>query len=237
MSVLRAAERLRDAVESSAVGSAPFVYNPLRYAWPAHRAYVERFGSGRRRAVLVGMNPGPWGMGQTGVPFGDVAMVRDWMGIGGEVGAPERLHPKRPVTGFATTRSEPSGSRLYGWAKARFGTADRFFSDFFVANHCPLLFFDDEGRNLTPPQLRKADARRIAEACDEHLGEVLEALRPEFVIGVGGYAEERARAVVAARGIDAVVGSVLHPSPASPAANRGWAEQAEAQLRKLGVVA
>jgi single-strand selective monofunctional uracil DNA glycosylase len=33
----------------------------------------------------------------------------------------------------------------------------------------------------------------------------------------------------------APVGQVLHPSPASPKANRGWAAQADAELAALGL--
>lgn len=236
MSVVRAAARLRDACERLDAPVA-HVYNPLAYAWGPHEAYCERFGASPKRAVLVGMNPGPWGMGQTGVPFGDVRMVRDWMGITGEVTPPRRAHPKRPVTGFRCTRAEPSGTRLYGWAQDRYQTARRFFDEFFVVNYCPLLFFDEAGKNLTPPQIGARAMQPVDQACDEHLAAVLETLEPLFVVGVGQYAEERARAVVAARGLAMKVGRVLHPSPASPLANRGWAAQAEAQLRELGVLA
>lgn len=235
MSVLAAAAKLRDACDSLDVPVA-HVYNPLAYAWEPHARYADRFGATKKRAVLVGMNPGPWGMGQTGVPFGDVQWVRDWMGVAGAVAQPAKRHPKRPVTGFACTRREPSGSRLYGWAAQRYQTAARFFSEFYIVNYCPLLFFDKDGKNVTPPQIGARAMEAIDEACDEHLGGVLEALGPLFVIGVGQYAEERARAVVAQRGLAMKVGRVLHPSPASPLANKGWATQAEAQLRDLGVL-
>ena len=235
MSVLRAAAKLRDACDSVDVPVA-HVYNPLSYAWAPHEQYCERYGATKKRAVLVGMNPGPWGMGQTGVPFGDIKIVRDWMGVLGPVAQPKRAHPKRPVQGFACKRSEPSGSRLYGWAQERYQTAERFFDGFFVVNYCPLLFFDEAGKNLTPPQIGARAMQAVDEACDRHLGEVLEALEPLFVVGVGQYAEERARAVVAERGFAMKVGRVLHPSPASPLANKGWAAQAEAQLLALGVL-
>lgn len=236
--LLKAAEALRDAVDGLTFGpKAPFAYNPLVYAWDPHQKYVKRFGKGSsRRGVFVGMNPGPWGMGQTGVPFGDVVKVRDWMGIVGEVDQPPKLHPKRPVQGFATKRREPSGSRLYGWAEARFGAAEAFFSDFYVLNYCPLLFFSPDGKNLTPPDLPKGQTVDLYEACDEHLAAAVEALKPDYLIGVGGFAEGQIRQVVEARGLEVKVGSVLHPSPANPSANRGWAPQAEAQLRKLGVL-
>src|SRR5688572_32536315 len=95
------------------------------------------------------MNPGPFGMAQTGVPFGDVAMVRDWLGIVAAVAKPRDEHPKRPVLGFECQRSEVSGARLWGWARARFGTPQRFFERFFVANYCPLAFMESSGANRT----------------------------------------------------------------------------------------
>lgn len=210
------------------------VYNPLDYAWDPHCAYLERFGGGPKEVLLVGMNPGPWGMAQTGVPFGEVSMVRDWMGIVGEVIAPALQHPRVPVTGFDCHRSEVSGRRLWGWARERFGTAEAFFARFFVVNYCPLMFLDEKGRNVTPDKLPIANRAEFFEGCDRALAAVIRDLAPRFVIGVGAFAEARIRAIVDHPGL--VVGGILHPSPASPAANRGWAPQAEAQLRSLGIV-
>ena len=208
------------------------VYNPLEYAWAPHADYLRRFGQGRKRVVLVGMNPGPFGMVQTGVPFGEVAAVRDWMGIRAEVTAPAAQNPKRPVEGFACTRSEVSGRRLWGLFAERFGPAEAFFAEHFVANYCPLAFFDG-GRNLTPDKLPAAEQGPLLAACDAHLRRVAEILQPEWVIGVGAWAELRAREALA--GLPLRFGRVLHPSPASPAANRGWAEAATRQLVDLGV--
>lgn len=238
MSLLAAARALREACDGLDAG-VPYVYNPLAYMWNGHAAYLERYGQHARprRTVLVGMNPGPHGMAQTGVPFGDVGIVRDWMGITAEHEQPARPHPKRRIDGFACKRREPSGSRLYGWAAQQCGTAQRFFDAFFVVNHCPLLFFDDAGKNLTPPQLGRKKMEEVYAICDDHLGKVIRILRPEFVVGIGAYATQRAKLVLAATGSEAKVGTILHPSPASPAANRGWAPQAEAQLRALGVLA
>jgi single-strand selective monofunctional uracil DNA glycosylase len=53
------------------------------------------------------------------------------------------------------------------------------------------------------------------------------------VIGVGGFAEKRARLALA--GQPCVVGTILHPSPASPLANRGWSKAIEKQLGELGI--
>ena len=209
------------------------VYNPLSYAWAAHEQYILRYASARVRVVFVGMNPGPWGMAQTGVPFGEVETVRDWLGISGEIGRPSREHPKRPVNGFETSRSEVSGRRLWGLFRERFGTPERFFSDHFVANYCPLLFLEESGRNRTPDKLRAAERDALFRACDAHLASLVAALEPEWVIGVGGFAESRIRAAPVAA--HPRIGRVLHPSPASPRANRGWAEAATRELEALGV--
>lgn len=211
-----------------------YVYNPLEYARTPHDLYLERFGAKRKRdAVLVGMNPGPWGMVQTGVPFGDVAMVRDWMGIEAAVGKPPRLHPKRPVDGFACTRREVSGTRLWSFARDRFKTPRRFFSRFYVANYCPLAFFDESGANRTPDRLPLGEREAIISACDRALQRTVAWLQPRYVIGIGVFAETQARRALA--DADVTVGRILHPSPASPLANRGWAPQAAAQLASYGI--
>ncbi len=208
------------------------VYNPLRYAKDPHEQYLTRFGEGTGRAVMLGMNPGPFGMAQTGVPFGEVALARDWLGIEGKVGKPRNEHPKRPVLGFACTRSEVSGSRLWGWAKERYKTPKRFFAKFFVVNYCPLVFMEEGGRNFIPEKLPVDVRTALFEACDRALIDTIEALQPKIVIGVGTFAEKRARKVL---GDSVPIGSILHPSPASPKANRGWVPAAEADLAALGI--
>ena len=214
-------------------GPVACVYDPLEYAWAGHELYLRKFGNSRKRVIFIGMNPGPFGMVQTGVPFGEVKAVREWMGIEAPIGKPPREHPKRPVEGFACPRSEVSGRRLWGLFAQRFGTAERFFADHFVANYCPLAFFGESGANLTPDKLPAAEAGPLLQACDRHLRRVVEILQPEWLIGVGDFAAKRARPIL--EGVAVQVGKVLHPSPASPAANRDWAGQAAAQLKALGV--
>lgn len=235
MTLIEIASALRSEVEGLAFGPPVVtVYNPLDYAWAPHRAYLGRFGQGSRSVLLLGMNPGPFGMAQTGVPFGDVEMVRDWLGIKEAVAAPALPHPKRPVLGFDCPRREVSGQRLWGWARARFATAERFFSQYFVANYCPLVFMTETGRNLTPDALPVAEREPLFAACDRALRSTVSQLQPEFVIGIGRFAEQRARAALS--GERPRIGRILHPSPASPAANRDWAGQAEQGLRRLGIV-
>lgn len=209
------------------------VYNPLDYAWAPFERYLELGAREGQQVLLLGMNPGPWGMAQTGVPFGSPGVVREWLGIEEAVQKPAIEHPSRPVLGFDSPREEVSGNRLWGWARERFTTPQRFFDRFFIANYCPLVFMEDTGRNRTPDKLPAAERRSLFSACNRALEEVVRVLRPVQIVGIGKFAEDRARAVFGAR--DIPVGRILHPSPASPVANRGWAPQAERQLLELGV--
>lgn len=232
--LVRVSRRLARAVDSLSF-SAPVthVYNPLQYARAAHEQYLARFGGRRRRVLLLGMNPGPFGMAQTGVPFGDVPLVRDWMGIHARVGKPAREHPRREVRGFDCPRSEVSGSRLWGWARARFGSPEGFFRSFFVLNYCPLVFMEESGKNRTPDHLAPDERAGLFRACDRALCAATALLDPLLVVGVGRFAEERAREALAPLGTR--IGGILHPSPASPSANRGWEKIAEGQLLEYGV--
>ena len=210
-----------------------FVYNPLDYAWAPHREYLERFANGPKRVLFLGMNPGPFGMAQTGVPFGEIAAVRDWLGITAAVGKPSNEHPARPVEGFACARSEVSGRRLWGLFARRFPRAEDFFAEHFVVNYCPLVFMEAGGRNRTPDKLPAPEQAALCRLCDTHLRAVVAALQPEWLIGVGGFAEKRFREAVGGAGFK--LGTILHPSPASPAANRGWDTAVERQLQTLGI--
>lgn len=210
-----------------------YVYNPLDYAWSAHEMFLRKFGDGGKRVLFLGMNPGPFGMAQTGVPFGEVSAVRDWLGIYTSIPHPKSEHPKRPIEGFACARSEVSGRRLWSLFADKFGTPERFFADHFVVNFCPLAFTDDGGRNLTPDKLSAAETETLFGACDEHLRKVVAATAAEWVIGVGDFAEKRAREALADHQIH--FGRILHPSPASPAANKDWAGTATRQLRELRI--
>src|SRR5438477_6344183 len=267
------------------------VYNPLDYAWRAQEDYLRKFANSRKRVVFLGMNPGPFGMVQTGVPFGEISAVRAWMRIEAAIGKPRREHPKRPVEGFACPRSEVSGKRLWGLFADRFGSAENFFADHFVVNYCPLAFFDKHGHNLTPDKLPARQVTPLFAACDRHLRRAIEILQPEWLIGIGEFAGKRARLLLAevganrnpplsppgrvterrgrvrgsppreglGVGLSALgsrkilsmrpslgeaarqrtpsqkpvlkIGRILHPSPASPAANKDWARKATDELK------
>jgi single-strand selective monofunctional uracil DNA glycosylase len=207
------------------------IYDPLQYARAPHVAYLTKFGDSTKRVIFLGMNPGPFGMVQVGVPFGEVAAVRDWMGIVERVDQPPVTNPARPIEGFACERSEVSGRRLWGLFQTRFGAAENFFKEHFVANYCPLAFFAG-GRNVTPDKLPAHETDPLYAACDAHLRSLITVLEPEWVIGVGGFAEARIKeATVGLRTTKPFeIGRVLHPSPASPAANKDWAGAATKAL-------
>jgi single-strand selective monofunctional uracil DNA glycosylase len=210
------------------------VYNPLDYAQAAHEQYLHQFGRGKKRVVFLGMNPGPFGMVQTGVPFGEVAAVRDWLGISEKIGRPDLQHPRRPILGFDCPRSEVSGRRLWKLFSERFGSPAEFFAEHFVANYCPLAFLAESGANLTPDKLSKTERAVLSEICDAYLRQVLEILAPEWLVGIGAFAKARGESVAA--GTTIRIGQILHPSPASPKANRhDWTKTATKELIELGV--
>ena len=236
--LIAAAKQLRSRLDLLQFSSpATWVYNPLHYAWSAQETYLNWYGGGPCRVFLLGMNPGPWGMAQTGVPFGEIDSVRGYLKIETKIGKPDREHPKRPIEGFACTRSEVSGKRLWGLFSERFPNAQDFFTEHFVSNYCPLVFMDDGARNITPDKLPASEMKELDLVCDEHLQKSLLLLRPEFAVGVGAYAQDCLKRVcnshVKLQSI--AVSKILHPSPASPAANRGWAEQATKQLEETGI--
>ena len=240
--MLRATRKLVREVEALGLERhVAAVYNPLVYAAHTHTLYLPRFAATPKRVLFLGMNPGPFGMAQTGVPFGEIASVRDWMKIEGPVKQPPAPHPKRPIQGFECTRKEVSGQRLWGLFRERFGTAARFFRGHFVANYCPLVFMTETGANLTPDKLPAAERARLFAVCDAHLREAIRILQPRFLIGVGRFAEQRAKLALVAEsnGIQVEkqpeILTILHPSPASPAANRDWNGTATRQLREAGV--
>jgi single-strand selective monofunctional uracil DNA glycosylase len=209
------------------------IYNPLVYARTGFDRFVKRYGKSTKEVILVGMNPGPFGMAQTGVPFGDVEMVKGWLGIYADVDQPATVHPKRPIAGYRCPRGEVSGKRLWGWAGSRWQTADAFFESFFVINYCPLVFMEASGRNRTPDRLPVSEKRRLFYLCDMALRRSIAVYRPRWVVGIGGFAERRAREALA--GYDLRIGRITHPSPANPVANRGWAQRIEVELAQLGI--
>lgn len=235
--MIATAQKLQRAVDQLEFRpTIPWIYNPLDYAWPAHQQYLELYARDSCQVLFLGMNPGPWGMAQCGIPFGEISLVKNWLHINAPIGKPQPEHPKRPVEGLNCKRSEVSGKRLWGLMADRFKTSREFAAEHFVANYCPLVFMEQSARNLTPDKIPVELRQPLEAICDRHLAEVIRILNPAWVIGVGGFAEVCARRVAEKESIEGVqIGRILHPSPASPAANKDWSGTATRQLCELGV--
>ena len=209
-------------------------YQPLDYAWEAHAQYLSRFGEKRPREMLwLGMNPGPWGMTQTGIPFGHIPLVRDWMGIEAEIMPPAVIHPKRPIEGFACQREEVSGARLWGWAREKAPRAEDFFERIFLTSYCPLVFLEASGRNRTPDKLPAKEREALFAPCDEALRATIAYLQPRVLVAIGRFAEQRFKALDLEAALPILC--IPHPSPASPLANAGWAEAVEKVLHEAAI--
>jgi single-strand selective monofunctional uracil DNA glycosylase len=236
--MIEASSKLRDDVEKFAdslvkEGSVDVVYNPLAYAWEPHRAYLELASGGGAKTLLLGMNPGPHGMGQMGIPFAATSVVRELLKITNlEVGQPRKPHPKRPISGLDWPKEEVSGTRLWGLLANEYGSAESIFKSVFLLNHCPLMLFSGErATNITPDKITGPTTKALLERCDEHLREVVDIMQIERVIGVGRYSEKRA--LNALSGIDISVTTCWHPSPASPLANRNKGEDWKKNVRNV----
>ncbi|MCL4134979.1 UNVERIFIED_CONTAM: hypothetical protein GTU68_015435 [Idotea baltica] len=233
-SLLQITRELSEAVSSLSFSEpVSFIYNPLSYAEKPIKLYLEQYATRGAKVLLLGMNPGPFGMAQSGIPFGDTVFVKDWMNISAPVGKPPKEHPKRPVDGFDCARREVSGSRLWGWAKERYEQPEEFFNKFFVWNYCPLVFMGESGKNITPDKLPKEESAPLFQACDLALREIVSTLKIERLVGIGKFAEKQAGKTFADSALE--ISSILHPSPASPLANRGWAEAAEKGFLESGI--
>ena len=231
MNILKFYEQLKNEVNAITF-SPPIVsvYNPLNYAWDGFVQYMK-FSAGQKRVVFVGMNPGPFGMAQTGVPFGEINAVKNFLGITSiKINSPQNENPAYPVKGLECSSSEVSGKRLWGLFQARFGNCENFFAEHFVLNYCPLLFIGQKG-NYTPDKIKRDESEKLFEVCDLCLKNVVETLSPEFVVGIGNFAFNRCKKVLTGFNIT----KILHPSPASPAANNNWSEKVTEQLIMSGV--
>ncbi|XP_076259988.1 single-strand selective monofunctional uracil DNA glycosylase-like [Rhynchophorus ferrugineus] len=90
-----------------------YVYDPTDYASEPSEKYIEEYCQDTKQVLFVGMNPGPFGMCQTGVPFGDTEWVKNWLGIEGKIDKPLPECSARPVDGFKCTKKERSGHRFW----------------------------------------------------------------------------------------------------------------------------
>ncbi|XP_072020940.1 single-strand selective monofunctional uracil DNA glycosylase-like [Amphiura filiformis] len=214
-----------------------YVYNPLEYAKEPHEDYVRKFCNSPKEVLLMGMNPGPFGMAQNGVPFGEYDFVINWMKITGNVGKPPKEHPKRQIIGMDCQRSEVSGNRFWTLWKSLCQTPEAFFSHTFVYNYCPLVFMMESSKNITPPMLKANMRDPLMNICDDFICKMIKLLGIKVVVGIGKFAEQRTQKALKNAGIEDVkVVSIMHPSPINPAANKGWNQIVIKQLTELDLI-
>ncbi|XP_014240783.1 single-strand selective monofunctional uracil DNA glycosylase-like isoform X1 [Cimex lectularius] len=200
-----------------------YVYNPLEYAVDVHSRYLDLACSGRKKALFLGMNPGPWGMMQNGVPFGESTSVKEFLKLTGVIHRPDNEHPQRPVLGLDCKRREVSGKRFWSLVELLGdGSPHDFFRNCTVHNYFPLCLLSGKGKNVTPPELKTAVQKEINEMCDQSLVNVISLLDIEIVIAVGRFAEKRAQIIKERFQLPIRVCYISHPSPRNPESNKNW---------------
>ncbi|XP_016837104.2 single-strand selective monofunctional uracil DNA glycosylase [Nasonia vitripennis] len=223
------------------------VYNPLEYAAQVHATYVNSYCKSSKKILIIGENPGPWGMCQTGVPFGEIDAVRDWLQISGPVGKPPEEHPKKLILGFDCHRREQSGKRLFGYFRELCGSADNFLKHTFLYNYCPITLLNREGgKYVNLKELKKKDNEELFSACDDTLIDVIKLLGIELILAMGNFAEQRAKAALEKAldagdnllDVDSIrVLRVPHPSPMSQYVRKGkWNEMVNDILTEHGLM-
>ncbi|XP_063952306.1 single-strand selective monofunctional uracil DNA glycosylase-like [Lytechinus pictus] len=214
-----------------------YIYNPVVYAKETHDCFIRKYGNSTKSVLFLGMNPGPFGMAQNGVPFGETNYVKDWMKITGNVGKPPKEHPKRIIVGLDCNRSEVSGQRFWKLWQDLCGSPENFFKECFVYNHCPLVFMTSTSKNVTPPSMKVEMRNPLIEVCDDFLCRLIKLLEVKVVVGIGKFAEDRTKKALDKGGVEGVrVVSMMHPSPINPAANKGWQAIAEKTLKDLDLM-
>lgn len=228
-------KRLRDEVDRLSFSYDGYIYNPLDYAWTMHEAYLKRYVRQSASVLFLGMNPGPFGMMQTGVPFGEVNAVRSYLKLSLPVQKPKKEHPGRPVEGMNIKRSEGSGKRLWGFISKRWPDSDDFFKNHCIFNYCPLGFLDcgKTAKNFTPDHLPKDERKALEDVCDSYLRDIIDLIDPKALIGIGKYAQAKLEAVNDDK--TRIVSSIIHPSPGNPQANVDWNGKTEEKMKELGL--
>ncbi len=209
-----------------------YVYHPLNYAWNFHKKYLELYVKKGTKALFLGMNPGPFGMAQTGIPFGEVNVVKEYLKIDEPLLALPITHPKRPIEGLLCERSEVSGRRLWSLIEKKFPLSKQFTPHLAIMNYCPVVFVDTgpTGKNIIPEKIEKEVRVELEKVCDTYLDDIIDIIRPISVVGIGQYAKKKLSLSIARSKKNIYVTSIIHPSPANPQANKGWLEIVEKAL-------
>ena len=199
------------------------VYNPLTYARNMHLEYLKKSTGHGATILFLGMNPGPFGMMQTGVPFGAVSYVRDYLNIKNDV-KEFCLHPKHKIIGLETKRDEPSGKKLWALMQSLYPKSNELFSHITVQNYCPLAFLDDSGKNIALNNVK--NRKELESLCDNYIKDYILDNNIKVLVGVGVYAYEKLLSL----NLNLTVIKILHPSPLNPLSHKGWDEGVMKQI-------
>lgn len=159
------------------------------------------------------------------------------MKIDGSVQKPENELPNRPITGLNCTKSEQSGLRFWKLFEKICGEPETFFENCFVINFCNLAFFQSTGRNITPAELKGEEKRLLQEVSNEGLIKTIELIKPEIIISIGNYIDDRVKSLLKRKLISVSIQlkCILHPSPRS-LNNNNWNEKAEKWLIENDII-
>jgi hypothetical protein len=108
--------------------------------------YRKYYSDHQRRHLVLGINPGRFGAGVTGVPFTD----------------PKRLLEKCGIPFHGAITHEPSSVFIYAMIEA-FGGPEAFYEKFYIHSVCP-LGFTRSGKNGKEVNYNYYDDRELTEA-------------------------------------------------------------------------
>jgi single-strand selective monofunctional uracil DNA glycosylase len=244
----RAARRFEPMARQLARATGWLVLNPGRYGERWHARFRRAYPMSPRPLLVFGLNPGPYGMAQTGVPFTDLKRLesalpglwKDLVASGEPVTRPGLAPPS--LARHLTRTFESSSVRVYRFLERAYGRPELALREVVFVNPCPLLFIDPEtGANRTPADLPRAlRARKAAE-----LVHAFEELRRATVLEAVAELEPRG-AILLGRDVAAAVGEALraalgarsvveweHPARAVP---ETWSRGLADELRKRGLL-
>jgi len=208
-----------------------YVYNPLSYSFLTYLQYLNRINFNDVN-IYIGINPGPYGMSQTGIPFGDYYFVKNFLNIKKEklLNLP-LTHHKKPIYGFDINKREASGKRLWAFFQDIYKDQEIFFKNNIILNYCPLCFLNEEGNNITPDKLIKEERNILYKICDDYLNKSINLFKFKSVIGIGNFAYNRAKIL----GYNAL--KIGHPSPLNIKGSGGrWELDTKEILKKNNLI-
>ena len=129
----------------------------------SEKFYQKYYNDNHLRHLILGINPGRFGAGLTGIPFTD----------------PKRLESECRIRYFGKQTHEPSSVFIYEMIHA-YGGAEAFYRDFYINSMCPLGFtsVDANGREKN---YNYYDSRELREAVRSF---IIENIRTLITMGV-----------------------------------------------------